>query len=276
MEGWIKISRSISDHWIWQDDRFFKWWVSLILAANYKDRKELVGNSLVVIRRGQMFASLSSLADLWASHDKKGKIIRRPSRLTIISFLRLLEKDAMIHRDFLNHQTTLITICNYERYQLDETTLETTSETGSETTIETTSQESSPLNPLKEDLEERKNIIITPSIHAHARAREEDFFSQLLQSQSFSEGVCMSLHITPEEFSLRLQAFYTEVSAKGITHQSFKDYRRHAFDWIRCNLTKSPSNAQNRSDSPEEARRRRQAEVANLVAAKLRQGGAGL
>jgi DNA-binding Lrp family transcriptional regulator len=57
------------------------------------------------LRRGQIIASISFLSERW------GK-----SHPTIIKFLRLLEGEDMIKRSTIYRQTSILTICNYEKY----------------------------------------------------------------------------------------------------------------------------------------------------------------
>lgn len=33
MSGWIKISRKINEHWLWEDANKLKWWIDLLLMA---------------------------------------------------------------------------------------------------------------------------------------------------------------------------------------------------------------------------------------------------
>jgi len=41
--GWIKIYRSLTDHWIWEKPLSkFEAWVDMILEANYKEEKVLI------------------------------------------------------------------------------------------------------------------------------------------------------------------------------------------------------------------------------------------
>ena len=107
--GWIKINRSIADHWIFQDAEKFKLWVDLLFMANWEDRKVMHDSHLFVLKRGQMIASVSYLCERW---DK--------CTMTVFRFLKLLEQDGMIKRQVLYRQTPIITICNYEKYQCRE------------------------------------------------------------------------------------------------------------------------------------------------------------
>lgn len=108
--GWIKINRSILDHWIWNDAQKFHWWIELLFMANWEQKKVVVGNTIVTVERGQMVASNSFLMERWGVCTH-----------TVRNFLRLLKADGMIT------QTTypkfnIITICNYDKYQNKEIT----------------------------------------------------------------------------------------------------------------------------------------------------------
>lgn len=105
MAGWIKIYRDLQDHWLAQDMEKLGWWVDLLLSATHKDTKLLIGGQLIELKKGQLRASSTYLAERW------GKAKR-----TIQKFLDLLEVDQMISRNS-SHKITIITICNYESYQ---------------------------------------------------------------------------------------------------------------------------------------------------------------
>lgn len=117
MGGWIKIYQTIREHWIWNDPRKLKWWIDLLMLAEWRDSKRLVGSDLVTIKRGQLIASVHYLRERWAYKDDNG-VQRKPSEHTILKFLSLLEADQMISR--AKHpatRATMITIVNYDDYQ---------------------------------------------------------------------------------------------------------------------------------------------------------------
>jgi hypothetical protein len=117
MGGWIKIYQTIREHWIWNDPRKLKWWIDLLMLAEWRDSKRLVGSDLVTIKRGQLIASVHYLRERWAHKDDNG-VQRKPSEHTILKFLSLLEADQMISR--AKHpatRATMITIVNYDDYQ---------------------------------------------------------------------------------------------------------------------------------------------------------------
>lgn len=106
VDGWIKLSRDITKHWIFQDAEFFKWWFDLLTMAAWNDHKVMYDAHLFTLKRGQTIASISYLSERWGRNRKR-----------IIRFLQLLEKDGMIMRAVRGRQTSILTICNYGRYQ---------------------------------------------------------------------------------------------------------------------------------------------------------------
>jgi len=119
--GWIKLHRSIKNHWLFNNDKFFKWWVILLIEVNHKDNKIQLGYNLHEIKRGQSAKSLRSWAKLFNSEVKQ-----------VVKFFDLLESDNMIKREILGkgkQSTTLINIENYSTYQGSSETQETTQRT---------------------------------------------------------------------------------------------------------------------------------------------------
>lgn len=105
MDGWIKLHRSITEHWIWQDPIKLKWWLDILMFANHEDKKVNIGMQLVDCKRGQCVISLLNWGKRWGV-----------SKHTVHNFFTLLKNDNMITTENLT-KTTRITICNYETYQ---------------------------------------------------------------------------------------------------------------------------------------------------------------
>lgn len=104
--SWIKLHRTIKDHWIWKDSEKLKWWIDLLILVNHKDNeKVLIGNKLFNCKRGETLKSLKTLSIRWMV-----------SRDTVRCFLGLLKTDHMITTTN-ERVTTRITVCNYEDYQ---------------------------------------------------------------------------------------------------------------------------------------------------------------
>jgi hypothetical protein len=102
----MPIYRRLQDHWLWQDANKLKWWLDLLISANHKSTKVLVGNKLVDCERGQSLQSLCTWAKQW-----------NVDRRTVKKFFAMLENEQMIVQHNV-HNTTLITICNYDSYQM--------------------------------------------------------------------------------------------------------------------------------------------------------------
>ena len=107
MEGWIKLSRTIKDHWIWKDPVKLKWWIDILISVNHSPAKVNIGNQLFECGRGQSIQSLSNWASQWKVSKDKAR-----------NFLVLLEKDGMITHENIG-KSTRITVCKYDIYQGD-------------------------------------------------------------------------------------------------------------------------------------------------------------
>lgn len=105
MAGWIKISRDIQSHWIFQDSEKLKWWIDLLLLANFEDKEFNIKFKVFQCKRGQLLYSLKSLSQRW-----------NVSKSVVNNFLELLRKQNMIETEN-ETVTTRITICNYDIYQ---------------------------------------------------------------------------------------------------------------------------------------------------------------
>lgn len=130
MEGWIKIHRVIQKHWLFENDKWFKWWIIILFEVNHSDNKFTLGYNVINIRRGQSSNSLRRWAYLFNTTTK-----------TLVKFLELLENDKMISRKVIGkgrQSTTLITVSNYEDYQGVKETQGTTQGTTQSTTQGTT------------------------------------------------------------------------------------------------------------------------------------------
>ena len=110
-QGWIKLHRKIQDHWLYQEKRVFsryEAWIDLIMMANHKQTKILLGNELVEVQAGQAITSELKLMKKWGWGKTK-----------LRTFLGILESEGMITKKADRKKTT-ITICNYCIYHEDE------------------------------------------------------------------------------------------------------------------------------------------------------------
>ena len=108
MEGWISLHRKILENPILNRSRVysnFEAWIWLLLKANHKDNKFMLGTELVKVKKGSMITSQKKLCRQFRWGNSK-----------LRSFLKVLQKDEMLLLE-TNTQSTHITICNYESYQ---------------------------------------------------------------------------------------------------------------------------------------------------------------
>ena len=108
MKGWISLHRKILDNPILTRGRQysrFEAFVYMLLKANHKDNKALIGNNLIIIKKGSFITSQKKLMKEfnWGT-----------SRLR--NFLKLLQNDDMIEIN-TNAISTYITINNYKALQ---------------------------------------------------------------------------------------------------------------------------------------------------------------
>ena len=108
MAGWIKLHRSIQEHWIYTEKRKFskfEAWNDILLTVNFTEGKTIIKGKLIQIKRGESILSLDSWAKRWG-WDKSA--VRR--------FLNTLQKDNMIE---LKNETitTRLIVCKYDTYQ---------------------------------------------------------------------------------------------------------------------------------------------------------------
>lgn len=111
--GWIKIFRSIRNHWIWQDERKLKWWIDILLEVNHSGKSVPIGYKVFECNRGECLVSLQNWSFRW-----------NVSKSVVNNFFAMLEKDKMIT---LKNETvtTRLTVCNYETYQEDQNAFKT-------------------------------------------------------------------------------------------------------------------------------------------------------
>ena len=107
-KGWISLYRKTLDNPILKTSkkfRTFEAWIWLLLNANHKERKVVMGSSIYKVKKGAMITSMRKLCK---------KFVCGISRLR--TFLHLLQKDEMIVVK-TNHSLTQITLLNYELLQ---------------------------------------------------------------------------------------------------------------------------------------------------------------
>jgi hypothetical protein len=106
-KNYFVCNRSIFKNPLWYAEKFTKGqaWVDLFGNANHSDGYFEKNSQRVDIKRGQTGRSIETLAKDW-----------RWSRNKVKRFLKRLKDEHMIEHE-TNHLTSVITICNYDKYQ---------------------------------------------------------------------------------------------------------------------------------------------------------------
>ncbi|EBF6011849.1 TPA: DnaD domain-containing protein [Listeria monocytogenes] len=127
--GWIKIYRSLQEHWIWENEKYLKWWLDLLLLANHQDRDILINGELITIKRGQKHTSELWLSNRWNADRKQ-----------VRKFFELLKKNDMITITKSRQKGTTYEISNYNDFQGISEEIRTTKGTTIDTTEDTTKE----------------------------------------------------------------------------------------------------------------------------------------
>lgn len=127
-KGWIKLNRSIQEHWIWNDSEQLKAWLDLIMLANYENKKAPCKGKIITCKRGDVNLSISYLSRRWGWGRNKTR-----------KFLDLLAQDNMIQIKATTNRTTL-TLVNYGFYQDKGATNRATNRTTNRATSEATNE----------------------------------------------------------------------------------------------------------------------------------------
>jgi hypothetical protein len=106
--GYIKLWRKIKDHDFWKENRSktkFEAWVDLLMMAAGLDKKVLYRGEMIKVKRGQILTSKLSLSKQWG-WDRK----------TVTRFIDLLKNEDQIRVIKKDNRYSILSICNYEKY----------------------------------------------------------------------------------------------------------------------------------------------------------------
>lgn len=106
--GFIKLYRQITDHWLWNNGEPFdkrSAWIDLILMANWEATTRSFNGQVVKQDRGEVLTSIGALAKRWKWSENK---VRR--------FMADLTAEGMVRTDGRAHGTS-ITIEKYTFFQ---------------------------------------------------------------------------------------------------------------------------------------------------------------
>ena len=203
MCGWIKINRSLLD-WEWFGNaEMIQLLVYLIFKANIEDKKW----QGIIVKRGQLVTSVATIsADLGLTSQKVRTCLDRLRQSETISIKT-------------TNRFSLITICNYVRYQ-------DFSDLAQQTNNKqiTTTKEYNNINIINNDDDN----------NACVRACEEEFSTELKQDQMWLEVMAKNYGLASTQAVAEwLDKFDIDNQCRDKSHTDLSDYRRHFNDWLK-------------------------------------------
>lgn len=228
-KGWIKVHRSIANHWVWSSPKYFQQWMDILFLAAWEDCVVMFAGKKISLKRGKFVTTIRILQRRWRTNAK-----------TVLAFLDTLEMDGMIIAE-KKSAGTIISVCNYDKYQC---AINIVSEVVSEA-----ENHSAPKRERKrigqrkgQQIKEDKNINnkINNSLSL-SRESSEKIFEEVKGNDKFWEDCCRSLSLEKAEVESLLNAFF---SAKVDTDEfpdSYSKFKNYFLNWAR-NQINSNSN----------------------------------
>ena len=107
MRGVFAITRDVFDHPVFAREPYTEReaWLWMLAQAAWKPHRVSVRNAIIELKRGQLAFATRFMADKWGWSEAR---VRR--------FLGRLKNDGMVDAQPDAH-ATLVTICNYDKYQ---------------------------------------------------------------------------------------------------------------------------------------------------------------
>ena len=210
--GWIKIHRELGKHWLAQDMEKLGRWIDLLLLANYEDGKVLVGDSLVMLKRGQMLMSFSFLSKRWNC-----------SKSTACKFIELLESDGMVER-YTERKVTILTICKYDSYQQSPESSPNDAANDCRTIAERLPNE-------EKKNKEEKEIYNTNSAYTYTReenipwvAETEKGYASTFIGQGSAIPFAKRVGVTPQDVVKLLEVYLADRELKNKGHKDYSEF----------------------------------------------------
>ena len=223
-KGWISIDRALQDHWLFDDDRYFRWWITVLMKVNHtaEPQKFLLGDKFYYIKRGQASFSLNTWCDILNNKhtDFKRKTIRR--------FFKILEKDNMITYEKIGNTTngsTLITVTNYEDYQGDRDQSETKARPKEGIRYNNVNNEDNDSSSIKSS---STNVLNEDKKYSTVEAFDE--FNKEVNAGVYKEDTAelkQLYKIEGEVLGRYIKQLYIEQKAKGKRYESGRDFFNH-------------------------------------------------
>ena len=239
MEGWISLHRKILENPILNRSRIysnFEAWIWLLLKANHKDNKFMLGTELVKVEKGSMITSQKKLCKQFRWGSTK-----------LRNFLKVLQKDKMLLLK-TNTQSTQITICNYRTYQDSQTAnkLQTNHKQIADKSLTNTNNKDNKDNKDNNVNKLKDNIIIEENIEKYGIKMLEEFVDHYTEKKPNGRKERWEMEKT-FDYNLRLQ-YWSRKDYNGT-------YKEHKEQLIKKEQDDYLKNAEENAYKPEDQRK---------------------
>lgn len=213
-EGWISVHRGIQQCWIWENEKYLKWWITILLNVNHSDKKYPIGHKINICKSGQSFRSLEKWTELFSCSKK-----------TTIKFFEMLKKDFMISTEVIgngNRRKLLLTVLNWDKYQQASTERVPDSPPKEYPTLPPNNNDNNDNNDNKEEVEDKK------------KGWRDDFEIYLSEVTKSYEKIS-----NDKDFIKDRERYHPNIDIKLSLEKSFKDYWSTEAAWYKRKKSKS-------------------------------------
>ena len=281
-QGWIAISRSLREHWLWQDAEKLKWWIDMRMMAAYEERITYIRGHKITLHSGQIIAGVDYLAERWGRNKR-----------TVMRFLQMLEREGMINRSVMHNSVAIITVmdeaeedaefagvlgsavhqriesetysasASFGSAQKENCTPEYTTECTSDRTPEYTGDNDRKSVSYGVDGKECMPSEMTKSAPQYNNIRRKNNIDDNARERGFVDENFLSnvqklYQVSGDVLADKLKAFTLHVACRGVQHKSCEDARRHFCDWLRIQLSSESKEKRVMVASASTNRRKRQ------------------
>jgi Arc/MetJ-type ribon-helix-helix transcriptional regulator len=211
MSGYVRSQRDRFGHPLFVGEKFCRGyaWDWIIAKAAWKETTYDVKGKIVDVQRGQFVASPDEMAKAW-----------NWSRSSVIRFLLRLKTEHMIDQS-AEHNKTLITVCNYDKYQAED--VETEQDRGRKSGHKADTKRTA-----KEEREEGKEREAEASLGAKSRKRRSSIPFDAVMTDT-QRALAHAHGLSDAEAEAQFVRFRDSNLAKG---QVYADWDKAWGNWL--------------------------------------------
>lgn len=228
--GWVKLHRKLLE-WEWYGDaHMVHLLVHLLLTATHEDRKY----KGLTIKRGQLVTTIKELAETLGTPESSTRL--RIKRLKSCGFISIK----------VANNKTIITICNYDSYQMREKDSCERNAKDVRKKCERNAEAHNNRNNKKGRRSNEDNTSLLSPLPPLAREVVSEFSEvdnnryrvEIANDADFIQYATSNLHTNERTLLDLLAVFTSEVNAKKTPHTDTGHYRQHFYDWARRHFEK--------------------------------------